>query len=99
MAEKEKKRFLFEFEKPLVPIFNKIEEAHRLALSGKIDLSEEIKMLEKRIETMRREIFAKLSPIQIVKVARHLGRPTTLDYVKIIFDDFVELHGLSLIHI
>jgi len=93
MEKNQIKKTLFEFEKPLIPVFSKIEEAHRLALSGKIDLSEEIKMLEKRIESMRREIFAKLAPIQVVKVARHIGRPTTLDYVKEIFEDFVELHG------
>jgi acetyl-CoA carboxylase carboxyl transferase subunit alpha len=58
-----------------------------------MDMSQEIKMTEKRIETMRREIYSKLSPIQIVQVARHMQRPTTLDHINNIFTDFIELHG------
>jgi acetyl-CoA carboxylase carboxyl transferase subunit alpha len=58
-----------------------------------MDMSAEIKQTEKRIETLRQQIFASLNPIQIVQVARHLQRPTTLEYINLIFHDFVELHG------
>jgi len=54
---------LLEFEKPLLELFKKIEELNKMAESSKMDMSEEIKMLKKRIETLRREIFSKLSPI------------------------------------
>jgi acetyl-CoA carboxylase carboxyl transferase subunit alpha len=58
-----------------------------------MEMTEEMRMMEKRIESMRKEIFSELTPIQTVKVARHILRPTTLDYVNLIFEDFVELHG------
>ncbi|MBI5698716.1 acetyl-CoA carboxylase carboxyltransferase subunit alpha [Candidatus Saganbacteria bacterium] len=83
---------LLEFEKPLVPIFKKIEELKAVSAHG-MDMTEEIKMLQKRIETLRREIFQNLSPIQIVQLARHILRPTTLDYINMMVEDFVELRG------
>jgi len=84
---------LMDFEKPLTDLYKKIEDLKKISDGGKIDLSQEIQMLEKRIEHMRREIFSTLSPIQIVQLARHPQRPTTLDYINLIFEDFVELHG------
>lgn len=94
MAEKNLNiKNLLEFEKPLLELFKKIEELNKMSESSKLDMSEEIKMIKKRIETLRREIFSKLSPIQIVQIARHIMRPTTLDYIKLICEDFVEIHG------
>ena len=87
------KKSLLEFEKPLLELSEKLEKLTALAASGKMDMSEEIKMMEKRIELMRRDIFSKLTPLQTVQVARHLLRPTTLDYIQYIFENFVELHG------
>jgi acetyl-CoA carboxylase carboxyl transferase subunit alpha len=84
---------LLPFEKPIAELYKKIEELQKMARSGTINLEEETKMIEKRIQTTRREIFANLSPLQIMQVARHMNRPTTLDYVENIFEDFVELHG------
>lgn len=84
---------LLEFEKPLVELYQKLEELKKITTSGKMDLNEEIKMTEKRIETLRRDIFSRLTPLQIVQVARHMQRPTFLDYISFVFEDFVELHG------
>lgn len=84
---------LLEFEKPLLELYKKIDDLKKLSKTGKIELTSEIQAIEKRIEEQRKEIFSKLSPIQIVQVARHIQRPTTLDYIKYIFTDFVELHG------
>jgi len=84
---------LLAFEKPLLPLFSKIDELKKMQEAGKLDMTEEIKMVEKRIEVMRREIFGKLTPIQIVQLARHIQRPNTLDYINLIFTDAVELHG------
>ena len=86
-------RFLLEFEKPIASLYKKIDELKKLGKGGTIDLNSETAALEKRIEALRFEIFSNLTPIQIVSVARHMQRPTTLDYVGQIFDDFVELHG------
>jgi len=84
---------LMDFERPLAELYRKIEDLRKISASGSIDLSQEIKMLEKRIEHMKRDIFAGLSPIQVVQIARHAQRPTTLDYLNEIFEDFIELHG------
>lgn len=86
-------RFLLEFEKPIASLYRKIDELKKLGKGGAIDLNSETAALEKRIEALRLEIFSNLTPIQVVSVARHMQRPTTLDYVGEIFDDFVELHG------
>jgi len=94
MAKAENKnRVLLDFEKPLAELYQKLDKLLALQKSGKMDMSEEIKMLEKRIENTRREIFSNLTPIEIVQVARFLQRPTTLEYINMIFEDFVELHG------
>jgi len=93
MAENNNLKNILDFEKPLLPLFQKIEELKKVSEIGKLDMSEEIRMLNKRIETLRREIFGNLTPIQVVQVARHIQRPTTLDYLSLIFEDFVELHG------
>jgi acetyl-CoA carboxylase carboxyl transferase subunit alpha len=84
---------LLDFEKPLTELFRKVDELKKLSRHGKIDLSTEIEALQKRIEQQRKEIFSNLSPMQIVSIARHVLRPSTLDLVKYIFTDFQELHG------
>jgi acetyl-CoA carboxylase carboxyl transferase subunit alpha len=86
-------RHLLNFEKPIVDLYKKIDDLKKHARSGSLDMNEEIKALEERIGTLRREIFASLEPNQIVSVARHMLRPTTLDYISLIFTDFMELHG------
>ena len=84
---------MLEFEKPLLDLYKKVDELKRLSHHGKIDLSSEIKALEERIESQRKEIYSNLTPLQIVSIARHVQRPTTLDFIKLVFTDFIELHG------
>ncbi|OGB90354.1 acetyl-CoA carboxylase carboxyltransferase subunit alpha [candidate division WOR-1 bacterium RIFCSPHIGHO2_01_FULL_53_15] len=96
MAKAEQKnntRRLLPFEKPLEELYEKLDKLKTIGSAGKMDMSEEIRLLEKRIEATRQQIFAKLNPIQVVQVARFIQRPTTLEYVSMIFDDFLELHG------
>ncbi|MFC1495949.1 acetyl-CoA carboxylase carboxyltransferase subunit alpha [Candidatus Margulisiibacteriota bacterium] len=87
------KKQLLEFEKPLLELFQKIEDLKNSSKEGNIDMTEEIHMLEKRIKTLQHNIFSKLTPIQIVQVSRHIRRPTTIDLIKLIFKDFIELRG------
>jgi len=84
---------LLDFEKPLIELYKKIDDLKKLSRSGKIDLDEEIKAIEERIMRQKKDIFSNLSPLQIVQVARHIKRPTTLDYINYMFADFIELHG------
>jgi len=82
-----------EFEKPIEELESKIEELKRLSDGKDINIAGEIKKLEKKVKDMRTEIFSKLTPWQKTLLARHPDRPYTLDYVNIIAEEFIELHG------
>jgi acetyl-CoA carboxylase carboxyl transferase subunit alpha len=86
-------RYYLEFEKPIEDLESKIEELRRVSDGKDIDISSEIKKLDKKIRDLRSEIFSSLTPWQKTMVARHPDRPYTLDYINMIATDFVELHG------
>lgn len=92
MPKNNNNKYLLEFEKPIGELHQKIDEVKKASKEG-IDMDEEVRMLEKRIQTLKRDIFSKLTPIQIVQIARHIKRPTSIDLISLIFDDFVEMHG------
>lgn len=81
------------FEKPLTELREKIDELKKFTISSDIDLSDEIAKLEERAVKLENEIYGNLSPWQKTQIARHSLRPTSLDYIKAIFEDFIELHG------
>jgi len=80
-----------DFEEPIALLLKEIE-ALRL-LSHTPERHKEIKSIQQRIDSVRREIYSRLTPWQQVLVARHPNRPNTLDYVERLFSDFTELHG------
>ncbi|HEX9427220.1 MAG TPA: acetyl-CoA carboxylase carboxyltransferase subunit alpha [Candidatus Polarisedimenticolia bacterium] len=80
-----------DFERPLRDVEKKIEELS--GIPGGDDRSEEIARLQRRLDTMRAEVYGRLTPWQRALVARHPKRPYTLDYVGMMFSDFVEIHG------
>ena len=86
-------RSYLDFEKPIEELETKIEELKRLSNGKEIDISGEIKRLEKKAKELRSEIFSTLTPWQKTVIARHPDRPYTLDYINFITDDFIELHG------
>lgn len=86
-------RYYLEFEKPIEELELKIEELKRLSDGKDIDISSEIKKLEKKVKELRSEIFSELKPWQKTLIARHPDRPYTLDYINLITSDFIELHG------
>jgi len=86
-------RHWLEFEKPVEEIEKKIEELRTFEATGNLKSTDEIAKLEKKAKAHLKEIYAKLSPVQITQVARHPDRPYTLDYINGAFDDFIELHG------
>ncbi|MBI5766428.1 MAG: acetyl-CoA carboxylase carboxyltransferase subunit alpha [Verrucomicrobia bacterium] len=85
--------YVLEFEKPLRELAKQLDELRQRSIETNVDLHDEIGAIEKKIETTRREIYSNLSPWQKVQVARHPRRPYALDYVKLICEDFSELHG------
>jgi len=84
---------VFEWEIPLVELEKRIQELRRFTDDEGIDFTEEIQTLERKAEKLRQEIYASISPWQRVQMVRHPKRPTTLDYISLIFDDFYEMHG------
>jgi acetyl-CoA carboxylase carboxyl transferase subunit alpha len=82
-----------DFEKPVLELEQKIEALRDQASEGGIDANRELEDLERKAETLRRDIYAKLTPYQRVQLARHPRRPYTLDYIQAIFTDWEELHG------
>lgn len=82
-----------DFEKPLVELERQIEEISRFAAEKNLDMSEEIGRLQAKADQISRDIYTNLTPWQRIQIARHPKRPTFLDYVGIIFKDFLEIHG------
>ena len=82
-----------EFEKPIRALELKLEEFKKQSSEQAIDLSDEVALVQAKIEEMKREIYGKLTAWQRVQIARHTHRPYTLDYIHLAFHDFVELHG------
>lgn len=93
MATTERKPLLLDFEKPLAELANRIEQIRELAEENGVDVSGQIRQLETRAMQLREEIFTSLSPSQKLQVARHPRRPSTLDYIQAISDEWMELHG------
>lgn len=84
---------VFEFEKPIAALEKRITELRALASSGNTNFQSEIKGLENKVHVLIDEIYGALTPWQRVQLSRHPGRPYALDYVPLLFDDFLELHG------
>ncbi len=87
------RRYLFEFEKPLVELEQQIEQIRELARDSEVDVSQQLLQLETLAARRREEIFQALTPAEKIQVARHPHRPSTLDFVQMFCDDWVELHG------
>jgi len=87
------RRPLLEFEKPLVELEEQIEQIRQLAKDSEVDVSQQLLQLETLAARRREEIFTSLTPAQKIQVARHPQRPSTLDYIQVLTDEFIELHG------
>ena len=87
------KQVFLDFEQPIAELSQKIEELRFVQDDSVVDISEEIKRLQKKSDDLTKTIFTKLTPVQISQVSRHAQRPYTLDYIEHIFTDFQELHG------
>ncbi len=82
---------VLDFEAPLAILLKEIEALTMMPRSEQRD--SDIEQLQRRVESMRREIYATLKPWQRVQLARHPGRPCMLDYVARLFTEFAEIHG------
>ncbi len=82
-----------DFEQPIAELEAKIEELRFVGDDAEVNINDEVARLREKSESLTRSIFSKLSPWQVAQVARHPGRPYTLDYLASFAPDFQELHG------
>lgn len=82
-----------DFEKPIFELRQKIAELKSFMNDKDIDLSGEVERLEERLQVLEQDVYENMGPWDRVQVARHAERPTTLDYISCLFDDFLECHG------
>lgn len=85
-------RMILEFERPIIDLERKISELRGLS-TDTVDFTAEIHKLEQKARKLQKEVFADLTAQQKVQLSRHPGRPYTLDYVRLLMDEFLELHG------
>lgn len=89
----DKPAYTLEFEKPLRDLSAQLEQLSQQSLENNLDLASEIAAIERKIAATQREIYSSLTPWQKVQIARHPRRPYALDYVNLLCENFVELHG------
>lgn len=84
---------ILDFEKPIIDIQNKIDELKKMSEASGLDMESQIQTFEKQAEDYKKELYSKLKPSQKLQIARHQERPKFLDYVRLMCDEFVEMHG------
>ena len=82
-----------DFERHLVELEKQLESMKQSSEEGNIDLSDQITELQMQLNAERKKLYGNLTPVQKIKIARHPDRPYTLDFLRLIMDDFLELHG------
>ncbi|WP_172371172.1 acetyl-CoA carboxylase carboxyl transferase subunit alpha [Sporosarcina jiandibaonis] len=81
------------FEEPIVRLREKIDELEQFTVDSDVNLSKEIETLKVRLKNLEEDIYGNMEAWDRVQVARHPHRPTTLDYITQLFEDFIQLHG------
>jgi len=82
-----------DFERPIYDLERKIQELIAFQEAKGVDLSETIEQLRAEQRRVAKSVYANLVPWQEVQVARHRDRPSTMDFIGMMFTDFLELHG------
>jgi acetyl-CoA carboxylase carboxyl transferase subunit alpha len=85
--------YRLQFEEPVRELERLIEDLKKAEQEGKVKNSDEMRRLTEKRDQLLREIYGSLTPWQMVQVARHPERPSTSEYVRQIFNDFLEIHG------
>jgi acetyl-CoA carboxylase carboxyl transferase subunit alpha len=82
-----------DFEKPIAELEKKLDELKRHSRSQDLNFDAEVKRMQAKIEDTKKDVYSRLSAWQRVQIARHPQRPFMLDYITLVFSDFIELHG------
>jgi acetyl-CoA carboxylase carboxyl transferase subunit alpha len=83
----------FDFEKPLADLIQQIEKVKQVADKTKVDMSATLAELDEKVAKTSKTLYSNLTGWQKVQMSRHAERPQTLDYINLICDDFIEMHG------
>lgn len=89
----DRKKIALEFLKPIVELEMEIQKLNNIIYTNKLSLQHELTVFEKQLEKLKKEIFFSLTPLQRLHLVRQAERPTTLDYITYILDEWFELHG------
>ena len=84
---------VMDFEKPVLEWENELNKLKELNESSDLDLTKQIKSFEEQVQTKKKELYSTLKPSQKLQISRHPDRPKFLDYVNLLCEDFIELHG------
>ncbi|AGY57793.1 acetyl-CoA carboxylase carboxyltransferase subunit alpha [Gloeobacter kilaueensis] len=82
-----------DFEREIRELQERIAQIRRLAAENNVDVSDKLGELEARLAELQRDLYANLTPAEVLKVARNPKRPSTLDYIQLMCEDWIELHG------
>ena len=88
-----RKGLMLDFLKPVTEIENQITYLYDLMNYSNHDISQELDILQEELVLLKKEIFQCLTPLQRLHLVRQAERPTTLDYIQYLLDDWIELHG------
>ena len=83
----------FDFEKPIADLLTQIDKVRQVAEKTKVDMSATLAELQEKLEKTKHEIYGNMTGWQKVQMSRHSDRPQTLDYINLICEEFIELHG------
>ena len=79
--------------KPVLELESRIQYLDSIVNSHKLSLKQDLVSLQSQLNQLKKEIFSSLTPLQRLHLVRQSERPTTLDYISYMLDDWVELHG------
>jgi len=83
----------FDFERPIADLQQQIEKVKQVADKTKVDMTSTIAELESKLSAAKEQVYSNLTGWQRVQISRHPERPYTLQYLELICEDFIELHG------
>nr|YP_009237469.1 c-type cytochrome synthesis protein [Wildemania schizophylla]AKS28516.1 c-type cytochrome synthesis protein [Wildemania schizophylla] len=93
MITSSRKPLVPDFMRPVAELEVQVEELKKLAPKSDLTINNKIAQFQEQLVKLQKEIFSSLTPLQRLHLVRQSERPTTLDYIPSILDEWIELHG------
>nr|YP_009313254.1 Acetyl-CoA carboxylase, carboxyl transferase subunit alpha [Dichotomaria marginata]SCW21508.1 Acetyl-CoA carboxylase, carboxyl transferase subunit alpha [Dichotomaria marginata] len=93
MTNIERKNLVLDFLKPIGELENQILHLKDVITNNDITINQELLNFQYELVNLKQDIFSSLAPLQRLHLVRQAERPTTLDYIPYLLDDWIELHG------